>query len=169
MMTLMSYRILAAVCLLLCVSALTVAQSQYSLVPCESSANTKDMLGLTLKLKVDKDAIVRKGHDVDYTYYDVGFGENNKRAWLKGIYGVNATSGQVPREWLSASPESKVRTWKFAELQGVDAKGKLANGNYWRYFGMFGESIYYYNVPPDAAAYFDHVIDTMCVMPRITH
>jgi hypothetical protein len=65
---------------------------------------------------------------------------------------------------LSASSEVNQRTWRFKDLDGVDAKGKLANGNYWRFFGMFGESIQYYNVPSEAAAYFDRLIDSIRLM-----
>jgi hypothetical protein len=99
------------------------------------------MLGGRLKLKVDKDALVKKGRDVDYSNYAVGFGKKKERAWLQGIYGPNATSGQVPREWLRASTEVTQRTWKFAGFEGVDAKGKLGDGNFWRYFGTLGESL----------------------------
>jgi hypothetical protein len=160
MMTRMNYQIVLSLSLLLCVSALTAAQSQYSLPAC--GANAKDMLGGRLKLKVDKDALVKKGRDVDYSNYAVGFGKKKERAWLQGIYGPNATSGQVPREWLRASSEVTQRTWKFGDFEGVDAKGKLADGNYWRYFGTLGESLYYYEAPPDAAAYFDRIIDGLC-------
>jgi hypothetical protein len=80
MMTRMSCRILAAVSLLLFASALTVAQSQYSLAACGLSTKTNDMLGLRFKLKVGKDTIVRKGRDVDYSSYAVGFGKQRKRA-----------------------------------------------------------------------------------------
>lgn len=38
------------------------------------------------------------------------------------------------------------------------------NGNYWRYFGVLGESIHYYDLPPETAAYFDRVIDGGCFM-----
>jgi hypothetical protein len=162
MMARMSSRILLSLSLLLSVSALTVAQSQYSLPACD--AKTNGMLGKRLKLKVAKDAIVKTGRDVDYSNYALGFGKKPNRAWLQGIYGPNATSGQVPREWLRATSEASQRKWKFAEIEGVDAKGKLPDGNYWRYFGMFGESFWYYEAPPDAAAYFDRVIDTVCFM-----
>src|SRR6476659_10099023 len=129
MMTRMSYRIVLSISLLLFVSALTSAQSQYSLAACKSSGKTNDMLGLRFKVKIDKQMSVRKGRDVDYSSYAVRFGEKQKRAWMNGIYGPNATSGQVPREWLSGSSEVNQRTWRYADFHGVDAKGKLANGN----------------------------------------
>jgi hypothetical protein len=55
-------------------------------------------------------------------------------------------------------------TWRFADLEGVDAKGKLANGNYWRYLGQYGESVRYYDVPVEAAAYFDGLLNKACFL-----
>ena len=161
----MSSRIFLGISLLLFLNVLTVGQSPYSLAACESSAKAKELPGHRFKLKVGKEAIVRKGGDVDYSNYAVGYGKKKNRAWLQGIYGPHATSGQSPREWLSTSSEVSQKTWKFADLEGVDAKGKSANGNYWRYFGMPGESITYHDVPADAAAYFDRLSDGVCINP----
>jgi len=109
------------------------------------------MVGGRLKLKLGKQAIVKRGRDVDYSNYALGFGVKKGRVWLQGIFGPYATSGRVPDDWLSASSEVTQTKWKFDDLEGVDAKGKLPNGNRWRYFGTFGESISYYDVPLDAA------------------
>ena len=148
--------------LLLCASASTMAQSQYSIPACSSSS--KSRLGYTFQLSLPKGAIVRRGQDVDYSDYHIGFGAKRRRVWLSGIYGPIATSGKVPQDWLSSSVEVSQRTWKFGEYEGVDAKGKLANGNHWRYFGRFGESIRYHDVPADAAAYFDNIINNICFL-----
>ena len=156
--------IILCIALLLCASSTVVAQNQYSLSACDSSSKSGKLLGDGFKLKLPKGAIVKKGRDVDYSDYAIGFGPKNNRVWLSGIYGPVATSGKAPDNWLSASAEVSQRTWKFAELEGVDAKGKLKNGNYWRYFGMFGESIRYYDVPKEAAAYFDGIIDNVCFL-----
>jgi len=64
--------------------------------------------------------------------------------------------------WLAASVDVTRRVWRFADLEGVDAKGKLANGNYWRHTGHSGESISYYDIGSNAAAYFDRIIDHAC-------
>ncbi len=107
---------------------------------------------------------MKEGRDIDYSDYAVGFGPKKSRVWLQGIYGPVATSGKAPEGWLSASVEVTRRTWRFADLEGVDVKGKLANGNYWRYFGQYGESVRYYDVPADAAAYFDGLLNNVCFL-----
>lgn len=159
-----SSQILFCTTVFLCTEAFAIAQTEYSLVACDPSAKTKKMVGGRIKLKLSKEAIVKKGKDVDYSDYSIGFGRKKDRVWLKGIFGPYATSGRVPDGWLSGSSEIIQRGWKFADLEGVDAKGKLPNGNNWRYFGMYGESIRYYDVPSDAAAYFDGVINGICIL-----
>jgi hypothetical protein len=142
-----------------------LAQSQRIIPTCSETPETKIVLGNTLKLLVPKDAIINKDTlDVDYWWYSVGFGPEKNRVWLRGIYGLHATSGQVPQKWLSSSTKIARRTWKHGKYRGVDAKGKLRNGNYWRYFGQFNESIEYYDVSAEAAAYFDNIIDNVCFL-----
>jgi len=119
-------------------------------------------VGGRIKLHLPKNAILTKGRDADYSDYAIGFDPKKGRVWLQGIYGPNATSGRVPDDWLAASVDVTRRVWRFADLEGVDAKGKLANGNYWRYTGHSGESISYYDIGSNAAAYFDRIIDHAC-------
>jgi hypothetical protein len=143
---------------------LAIAQTEYSLVACNSSAKAENMVGGRFKLQLSSQAIVKRGQDVDYSDYSVGFGSKKDRVWLEGIFGPSATSGRVPDDWLSASSEITQRKWRFGDLEGVDVKGKLPNGNYWHYFGMVGESIKYYDVTSKAAVYFDGVINGICVL-----
>ena len=156
-------RILFCLTLLLGAHAFAIAQTEYSLAACDSPDKAKKMVGGILKLTLSKDAIVKKGRDVDYSDYAIGFGKKDRRVWLRGIFGPTATSGRVPDDWLSTSTEVTQRKWKFDVLEGVDVKGKLPNGNYWRYFGMYGESMKYFDVPSDAAAYFDGIINGLCI------
>jgi hypothetical protein len=148
--------------LFLYASPSVLAQNQYRIPACSSSATSGKVVGGRIKLRLPKGAIVKTGRDADYSDYAVGFRTKKGRFWLEGIYGWSATSGKVPTDWLSASVEVTYRTWKAADLEGVDVKGKLANGNYWRYLGHFGESIKYYDVPGDAAAYFDSLLNKAC-------
>jgi hypothetical protein len=113
-----------------------------------------------------KGAIVRKGKDIDYSDYSIGFGKKKSRFWMSGIFGPTATSGQVPSKWIDSSKEVTKRTWKAGEFEGIDAKGKLANGNNWRYFGIYSEAIQYYDVSAEAALYFDNIINTVCFDER---
>jgi len=107
-------------------------------------------------------AILRKSNDVDYSAYSIGFGKKRNRVWMSGIFGPNASSGRVPENLLSSSVEIRQRTWKRGEFEGIDAQGRLRNGNYWRYFGQFGEEISYEDVPHEAARYFDGLINAVC-------
>ena len=70
-----------------------------------------------------------------------------------------AASGKVPADWLAASNSVTRRTWKQDDFDGVDMKGNLPNGNSWRYSSQCGESWKYYDVPAEAAAFFNRVID----------
>ncbi|MBA2621150.1 MAG: hypothetical protein H0U87_08115 [Acidobacteria bacterium] len=142
-----------------CVSA--IAQNQYILSPCNLSKSQK-FVGDRLRLPLPKGTIVKKGRDIDYENYYVGFGKKKNRVWLSGIHGPTASGGKVSKDWLSTSSDITQRTWKFGKDEGVDTKGKLANGNYWRYLGRLGEEIKYYDVPSEAATYFDSIIKGLC-------
>ena len=139
----------------------TSAQNEYTISSCNISKSQK-FVGDRLRLPLPKGAIVKKGRDIDYEDYYVGFGEKKNRVWLSGIFGPTATSGEVSKDWLSSSNDIIQRTWKSSEDKGVDVKGKLANGNYWRYVGRYGESFKYYDVPKEAAEYFDSIIGNLC-------
>jgi hypothetical protein len=156
--------LICCLALLLSVSASAIAQEQYSIPACRSGSKSK--LGGLLKLSLPKGAIVKKGHDVDYEDYSVGFGKEEKRVWLSGIYGPLASSGRAPKDWIAASSKASQLVWKFRRLEGADAKGRLANGNYWRYFGQYGESIRYYDAPAEAAAYFDKIVASVCFLEK---
>ena len=139
-----------------------LAQDQNSLAACDSSSTSKKSVGDRIKLPLPKNAVVKRGRDVDYSNYAIRFGPKKTPVWLEGIYGPTATSGAVPQDWLWLSVDVTRRVWNFGDVKGVDARGRLANGNYWRYFGLYGESVKYYDVPPNAAVYFDAIIDNSC-------
>lgn len=156
-------RIMAIAVMLTCTTATAMAQDQYSIRICSSTSSSGNTVGETLILKVPEGATVTKRRDADYADYAIGIGAKSHRAWLEGIYGPSATSGEVPENWLSASVEVVRKSWQCGNLVGVDVKGKLANGNRWRYIGLPGESVKYYDVTLDAAAFFDIVLDGVCV------
>jgi hypothetical protein len=102
------------------------------------------------------------GGDVVFWRENVGYTVQKKSYQLNETYevlGPMATSGKVPNDWLAASIAVTRRSWKRSGFGGVDAKGKLRNGNHWRYFYQCGESLKYYDVPAEAAAFFDRMID----------
>jgi hypothetical protein len=157
-------RSILCIAVAICAFTSTHAQSTYSISACGKTDKPKQIVGNRFRFSLPKNAVVKKSRDVDYSAFNISFGAKRNLAWLLVIFGPNATSGNISKDWVSSSVEVKRRNWKYGEANGVDAKGKLANGNYWRYFGMVGESISYHDVSPEAAAYFDSVIDSVCYM-----
>ena len=109
-----------------------------------------------------KDESAPSGGDVVFWGENVGYTVQKKSYQLNETYetlGPMATSGEVPKDWLAASTTVTRRSWKWNNFGGVDAKGKLQNGNRWRYFYQCGESLRYYDVPAEAATFFDRMIE----------
>jgi hypothetical protein len=109
-------------------------------------------------LPIPNRAIVPKGRDRFYWGEGVAYTAQNKTYWLIGSVGPTTISGTAPDDWLDASTAITLRRWKRGDLGGLDVKGKLRNGNHWRYFCRCGVSLRYYDVPAGAAAFFDRVI-----------
>lgn len=147
--------------LLICTDMSVNAQKQYIISACKHS-KTQNFVGNRLRLPLPNGAIVKKGGDIDYENYFIGYGDKKHRVWLSGIFGPNATSGEVPKEWINSSTDLVQRTWKSGGDKGIDAEGKLTNGNYWRFLGRNGEAIIYYDVPGEAADYFNNIIKNVC-------
>ena len=71
-----------------------------------------------------------------------------------------------PRLWASAEFSESVyqapETAVLVSTEVLDARGKTANGGYWRYVGVKPESVEYSDVPRAVAARFDALIDGAC-------
>ena len=109
-----------------------------------------------------------KGASVPSSGVVVFWGENIGYTVAKKDYHLNetyetlipmTTSTKIPDDWLAASTAVTLRSWKRNDFAGVDARGTLRNGNRWRYFYQCGESVKYYDVPAQATAFFDRIID----------
>lgn len=144
-----------------CFCASVSAQEAFSIPAC-GDTNPKKFVGERLRLTLSKDATLKKGWDIDYGYYYIGFGKKKERVWLSGIFGGMASSGEVSENWLKDSSEVTHRKWIFNNVKGTDSAGRLANGNYWRYIGTFGEAVEYYDVSKEAADYFDGILKDLC-------
>lgn len=142
------------VTLILTASSISAQHIEYSIPAC--TITNQKHVGDRLRLPLPKGATLKTRRDIDYEDYYIGFGEKKKRVWLSGIYGPNATAGKVSEEWISESTDVTQKTWKFGSITGTDSMGKLRNGNHWRYFGMFGESFKYYDVPSSAVEFRSH-------------
>ena len=145
-------------------SALAQTENARSIPACGSPSGPA-FVGDWLRLPVPQKAILRKGKDVDYQSYSIGFGQKKDRFWLWGGFGPTWSSGQVSIKLKESSTSFTEINWTFADSKlggGVDAKGKLKNGNFWRYFGIPGETLKYEDVSKDAAEYFDSIINNIC-------
>jgi hypothetical protein len=101
---------------------------------------------------------------------DIDYGARNYYIETdQGPRGIRHGSGPM---WSFGIPlDSDVwRTENYEEvrydLHGVtiiDARGKLANGNRWRYLGMAGESASYSDVDEATAKILDRFLDGACV------
>jgi hypothetical protein len=137
------------------------AQSTRAVQTCVRVADDST-LGWCLRIKVPTDAIVKRVKDVDHSRYSLAFGSEHRAKLLEGFTGLNVGDDRIPREWLKASVKVWRRRWRRNEFKGIDAKGWLRNGNYWRYVGTSGENVSYYDAPTGAASYFDRLLDSVC-------
>ncbi len=137
------------------------AASQWSLPRCTEDDKRK-RVGFTLRLRVPKDAIARKGGDVDYESFAIGYGPKSKRVWLSGISGPYGSLGIPPYAWILNGTEFSERSYKAGAAEGADMRGRLGDGTYWRYVGRLGESVEYDGLTQEQAASFDRIIDGAC-------
>jgi hypothetical protein len=117
-------------------------------------------------LPISSQAIAPGGEDLIYWSEGLAHTVQNKTYRLVVTLGPISASGKLPDDWLAASTAATRRTWKHRDTENVDVKGKLANGNHWRYFSQCGESLKYYDVPTEASAFFDRIIDGAYVLNR---
>jgi hypothetical protein len=136
---------------------------QRRVVPvCPKLADGDKLVGFQIKLIVPMDTVIAQGHDVDYSYWSIAFGEGKMRTELTGMSGFNVGNGEPMRDEVAASRRFERHYWAHNKQRGVDSKGTFKNGKRWRNFGMFGEVIWYFNAPVEAAAYFDRLLETAC-------
>jgi hypothetical protein len=119
-------------------------------------------VGYSLRVPVPKGAVLRKGRDIDYTSFSIGYGPAESRVWLSGIEGPMASLGVPPEDWILKATEFSERSYRSGETVGFDMRGRLADGTYWRYVGRLGESVNYGGVSQEAAAFFDKILDSIC-------
>ena len=131
---------------------------------CSNPTDAEKLIGFDIKFFVPKDTEVFHARDVDYVAWAINFGPATNHAQFQAFSGLNVGNGEPSREDIAASRKFTRRYWTHNRRGGVDSRGTLKNGKFWRNFGMFGEVIWYYNVPADAAAYFDRILDTACFL-----
>ena len=107
-------------------------------------------------------AQLRSGADIDYRTVSLRRG----RSWLTFGTGQLWTWGLPVTQTFKEMAHVDERDVIFSpEVEAAEYRGTLRNGNRWRTITMFFESIEYYNATPSDAAYFDRIIDTLCLEP----
>ena len=95
-----------------------------------------------------------------YWFERMGHTLNGQTYSLTNTLGPMDKPGGVSDDWLAKSTSVKRRSLTSDWRHALDASGTLPSGNRWRYAGLCGESLYYYDVPEAVANYFDPIIDS---------
>jgi len=140
------------------------APSRRVIPVCSNPTDAEKLTGFDIKFLVSKDTKVIHARDIDFLAWAINFGSTTNPVQLKAFSGLHVGTGEPSREDIAASRKYTRRYWTHNQRGGVDSRGTFKNGRFWRYFGRFGEVIWYYNVPADAAAYFDRILDTACLV-----
>ena len=147
------------------VASIASVFGQRRVIPvCPKPTDAEKLIGFEIKFVVPKDLETKQGYDTDYAYWTIVFGNGQKRFKLLGFKGYEVGNGEPERDDIAASRKFTRRYWAHEKRRGADSSGTFKNGNRWRNFGMFGEVIWYHDVPADAAAYFDRLIATACFL-----
>ena len=87
--------------------------------------------------------------------------------------GVVCCKERLDRDLLKSSTDNLLRTVVTEDLIGEDGSGKLPNGRRWRSFTSMSGQATYSDVSPEAAVFFDKIMDGVCWNlgngPLITH
>jgi hypothetical protein len=95
------------------------AATQWVIPRCFNEDKSK-RVGFALRLHVPKDATARKGSDVDYQDFAIGYGPKSNRVWLSGISGFYASLGIPPYGWILNATEFSERSFKAGNIEGAD-------------------------------------------------
>lgn len=120
--------------------------------------------GEELEFYVPYSAHVRAGGDVDYNTYAVRYGNTRAAKWLVFMFGLLVGgSGSLPNDVGNPSIKwTKQRRICCGDEVATDWRGVGADGRKWRHIGITGGSARYEDVSPEAAEYFDKILDSMC-------
>ena len=148
--------------LVACLCGLTTADAQQPKPIFACLGHAKIEVGYHLKLRLAKEANIKKDTNDDTFSYRVTFDGQPKTVSFQGAYGAETTSGFVPKPWLVESTNVVDRPRVYNGIKINDTRGRLENGNLWRFIGLYGESIRYYDVPRGDAALLDTLFDQVC-------
>jgi hypothetical protein len=128
-----------------------------------STVNKSDWTGRKMRFPITKIKGVIKETGEDSNALKVEYSRQSERSFMNMFWGTMATNGLPPEELILASKSYLIRSIKFNKWLGIEFKGELENGRFWRYIGREGESISYSSSSREASKYFDSIIKRMCI------
>jgi hypothetical protein len=112
----------------------------------------------------------RGDYDIDCKVDGVSYGSGRNRRWLEFWVGPGAIGVFPTADIIARSSEFTIRSWGIGGSKAgrIDARGRWTNGRRWRHvcFGWGVGAAIYTDVSDEAAAFFDTIIDSMCVSER---
>jgi hypothetical protein len=109
---------------------------------------------------IPRSAPITKQQDIDYLEYYIFFGQKESNLWLRLMFGSTACGGFDRQP--SASIDWIKTPWICPQVRGIDVSGKNKDGRRWRSLSFASGCASYEALPPDAADYFDQILDTAC-------
>jgi hypothetical protein len=115
-----------------------------------------------VEFDIPRSAHMTRVTDIDYEKYYVRFGRKQDKLWINFMFGA-LVSGFKPRELENTSITWTAHKWGcHNDDDGTDWHGIGTDGRRWRHISIpFGFAAYE-GVPPNAADYFDKILDTIC-------
>jgi hypothetical protein len=108
-------------------------------------------------------ANVTKISNLDFVEYYVWYGEKRDSLRLNFMFGPTV-GGHSPRQLQDESINWTTRKWTCSSgIEGSEWRGTSPDGRRWRHLAISVAGFAAYEgVPPNAADYFDKILDTMC-------
>ena len=132
--------------------------------PCSDAHAHGRRVGWTLRVSVPRGASVERSRGAHGSGYSIRVGSKKKRIELQG-YGGQYAHSYPPDEWILTAAEYTIRSWRSGREEGVDFRGRLADGTRWRYFAVCAEEVLYRAAADEEASVLDNIIEGICFQP----
>ena len=138
-----------------------VQDTDWNVPLCASGGPSHREVGFPFKFTLPKHAKLKRSRDVDYVIYLVHFGK--APGWLNIMSGP-LVGGTFDEGWVVESSSYTQRAIMSEPDIGVgnDWRGTLKDGTHWRWTKIVGGLVRYKTPSPEAAAYFDSIVDSAC-------
>ncbi len=125
-------------------------------------------IGDGLVVLVPSGVAVTQGSDVDYWIKQVRFSGTERLqvgggpSWSTGLPSLESLKLSVETSERELMPRKVDKQIEGISIEGVDVRGTFSDGTKWRFTGDAFLTFSYERVSPEAAAFFDRIVDTLC-------